>query len=65
MLTLQPAYGRDYKSIAAVQADWDADKDFVVASMGPECGRYVNKSQLEGKKVSVRYARNTKVTVIS
>ena len=29
-LTLQPAYGRDYKSKAAVLADWNDNKDFRV-----------------------------------
>jgi len=27
-MTILPAYGRDYKSAAAVKADWAAGKDF-------------------------------------
>jgi hypothetical protein len=35
MLTgsLTPAYGRDYKSKAALKADWNANKDFVFHNM--------------------------------
>ena len=32
--TLMPAYGRDYKSKAAVQADLDAGKDFLTTGVG-------------------------------
>ena len=32
MITLTPAYGRDYKSKAAVLEDWNAGKDFIIAS---------------------------------
>ncbi len=32
--TLVPAYGRDYKSKAAVQADFDAGKDFLTSGAG-------------------------------
>ncbi|MEE9598172.1 MAG: hypothetical protein V3V96_15480 [Acidiferrobacterales bacterium] len=38
---LVPAYGRDYKSKKAAQADFDADLDFVTAG-----GQYINRSQL-------------------
>ena len=63
MLTLSPAYGRDYKSQKAVQADWDAGKDFVVETMGH--GMYANKADLKGEKVMVRYAKLRKVMVVS
>jgi len=48
-LTLVPAYGRDYKSKAAVQADWDANKDFQIHG-----GPYINKADAEQKGISVR-----------
>ena len=68
-MTLTPAYGRDYKSKAAVLADFDADKDFLVADFSsPWDGKPVNKSQLvsEGFTVAnVRYARLTKVAVVN
>lgn len=65
-LTLVPAYGRDYKSAKAVKADWDAGKDFAIASMG-ECGRYINleDAQKVGMRVSIRYAQLTRVTTFT
>ena len=36
-MTLVPAYGRDYKSAAAVKADWEAGKDFQIAATGQYC----------------------------
>ncbi len=61
-MTLTPAYGRDYKSAKAVQADIDADKDFIEAMSG----RYINKTQLKeiGQAVvNVRYSKLSKVTI--
>lgn len=29
-LDIQPAYGRDYKSIAEVKTDWESGKDFQI-----------------------------------
>ena len=66
-MTLTPAYGRDYKSAKDVKADWDANKDFVIADIfGGNCGLPVNKEQLVGKSITVniRYANEAKVTVI-
>lgn len=64
-MTLTPAYGRDYKSIKAVKEDWEADKDFVIASYGPDEGRYINRAQalsIPHTTFSVRYAKQTKIT---
>jgi len=59
-MTLIPAYGRDYKSKAAVLADWNANKDFVVASIGgPGC--YINKEQADKLEIWIRYAKRTKI----
>lgn len=66
-MTLRPGYGRQYKSIKEVKADWDADKDFVIASYGPDEGRYINKAQALGipnTTFSVRYAKDTKITSV-
>ena len=48
-MTLTPAYGRDYKTAAAVRADWEADKDFIIASTerNQQTGRYINASDAE------------------
>lgn len=63
-LTLQPAYGRDYKSKAAVLADWNANKDFRIASYGPDMGRYINKADATDVTVNIRYQRDTKIVVV-
>ncbi len=41
-LTIVPAYGRVYNSKAAVWSDWIANKDFQIASVGRDQGRYIN-----------------------
>ncbi len=65
-MTLTPAYGRDYKSQKAVRADFDDEKDFIIADFThPDCGRYVNKPQLVGQSVNIRYAGLAKVMVIT
>jgi len=67
-MTLTPAYGRDYKSKKAIQADLDADKDFIIADFGHRYeGKPVNKSQLIEtgvKQVNVRYSKLRKVAVL-
>ena len=69
-MTLKPAYGRDYKSQKEVQADFDADKDFIIADVfSPYSGKPVNKSQivsLEGmtRTITIRYAKLRKVMVV-
>ena len=56
-LVVQPAYGRDYKSKKAVLEDWDAGKDFRVATIGPDAGRYINKQDADrgNLEINVRY----------
>ena len=69
-LTLVPAYGRDYKSQAAVKKDFEANKDFKVCDMSsPWDGAAVNKTDLLNYSdapvnVKVRYNRLTKLMVI-
>ena len=55
---LQPAYGRDYKSLKQAQIDFNADKDFATAM-----GQYINKPQVVDMNMSqirVRYDSNRK-----
>ena len=66
-IEVSPAYGRDYKSARAVKADWDANKDFIVQTIGPDCGRMINKQDAEsvpGLKVQIRYNRMTRVVIV-
>jgi len=56
-LRVVPAYGRDYKSLSAAKADWEADKDFRINDIShPDDGRYVNRPQVpEDTPVLLRY----------
>lgn len=63
MLQVIPAYGRDYKSRAAVLEDWASGKDFQIVGVHPDAGRYVNRDDHSGP-VTVRYGKLRKVTVI-
>jgi len=65
-MTLTPAYGRDYKSKAEVEAAWNGGKDFQIASVGPYMGAYVTKRELVGKEkeVVIRYRKLAEVVVL-
>ena len=64
-MTLTPAYGRDYKSGKEAKAAFDAGVDFRIATVGPDDGRYVTKSELpKGTSVQLRFKRLTGVTVV-
>ena len=61
--SLQPAYGRDYSSKAAMLKDWNANKDFKTPF-----GQSTNKADLKRmgvNRVNIRYSRLTKVAVIN
>jgi hypothetical protein len=67
-MTLSPAYGRDYKSKKAVQADFEEGKDFIICDiMSPYDGRPANKQNMVEsgyKQVNIRYNKLRKVCVI-
>ena len=64
MTTLTPAYGRDYKSKAAIQADIDANKDFIFRDiMSPWDGKPISPSDLKGESVQIRYANLHKAAI--
>ena len=55
-VTLTPAYGRDYKKKADVQADFDAGKDFVMVDLMQTT--HCNKQDIEAMKpvqANIRY----------
>ncbi|MFA6958597.1 MAG: hypothetical protein WC538_22230 [Thermoanaerobaculia bacterium] len=66
-ITVTPAYGRDYKSAAAAKADWDANKDFAIASVWTG-GTYINKEDAENhpsiSAVSIRYRKLRRQVVV-
>lgn len=59
---LTPAYGRDYKSLKAAQADFDADKDFNTAMK-----QYVNRPQIKElglKQIQVHFDKLRKTGML-
>jgi hypothetical protein len=63
MMTVIPAYGRDYKNAADAMAAWNAGKDFMVADMSsPWDGSYVNKGDYSGR-VKIRYLNKRRLCV--
>jgi hypothetical protein len=66
-ITLVPAYGRDYTSAKAVKADFEANKDFIIADLfSGSDGRYANKQDLQKDfdQVTLRYSRLAKLTTV-
>lgn len=61
--TLVPAYGRDYRSKAAILDDLNAGKDFYAE--GAQRG-YINREKLPayGTKFQVRYAKLRNICVV-
>jgi len=62
-MTLTPAYGRDYKSAAAVKKDWAEGKDFIIADFfDPNDGKPINIEDARRagiSKVGIRYKQLT------
>lgn len=68
-ITLCPAYGRDYKSKAAVLDDFQNGKDFMVADyMSPWNGKPATRAELLAHygnvTVNIRYEKNRRVAVV-
>lgn len=65
VVTLTPAYGRDYKSKTLAIKDFDSNKDFVVNGFGH--GSYASKEELieRGVKlVKLRFNKLTKCEIV-
>lgn len=66
-LTLIP-FLKDYKSIKEVKEDFEANHDFVIATMmHPYSGKPANKRDLKGAgetEVHIRYDRLRKITAV-
>jgi len=61
MITLTPAYGRDYKSRKEVVEAWEQGKDFIINDYSsPWDGRPMNKDSKEHGLVTFRFAQNRK-----
>jgi hypothetical protein len=61
--TLVPAYGRDYKSKAAVIADFLGGKDFMLQGING-CGYVSISDYVNPDSVSLRYSKLTKQTIV-
>ena len=59
-LILLPAYGRDYHSREAVLKDWEADKDFTLASTGQKINKSDYLEFAPHAQVKFRYSKKTK-----
>lgn len=73
MLTLVPAYGRDYKTAKEVKEAWSSNKDFLICdiSAGADDGRYINLADatdvrcgVEVSAVKIRYKKLTQLVII-
>ena len=60
MITLIPAYGRDYPSKNMVLLDWITGKDFQVALTG----QYANLQDIPNEAVRIRYGNLRKVVIV-
>lgn len=61
--TLTPAYGRDYKSKAEAEKDFNDGKDFMLNTPGQRC--LINKAQIQpGITVNLRYAKLQKIAPV-
>jgi hypothetical protein len=65
-MILIPAYGRDYISAEAVKADWDANKDFLIADVSNRYnGMPINKQDAPKGIYNIRYNKRTQVCVVT
>jgi hypothetical protein len=64
-MTVSGAYGRDYKSLKAAKADWDANKDFRIRDLFSGAGTYINKADAQklaaSTSIMVRYNKDRKI----
>lgn len=62
-ISVIPAYGRDYKTEAEVQAAWDAGSDFLIEDYA--LSGYVNiGDKPDNFTLQVRYAKQSKIHII-
>lgn len=66
MLTLVPAYGRDYRSAKDARTAWYADQDWRISNFhSPDDGRYINRPQTKpGERFLLRFKRLTLTCVV-
>lgn len=63
-MVLSPAYSRDYSSKAAVLEAFNAEKDFMAYDRTVGRDRAINRQQLRGQDIEIRYAKLRKVILV-
>ena len=67
VITVMPAYGRDYETAEGAIADWLADKDFFICT--PGYPSYLNKADAERfgtprNTIRIRYKKKTELVIL-
>ena len=65
MLTIIPAYGRDYTNKKQVLDDLNAKKDFLAAYYNSRWQAWNIEQAGEGEQISVRYSNSRKQTIVT
>lgn len=68
MITVSPAYGRDYSTAKSAKSDWLANKDFFIQDFfSPWDGKPINREDCSraypGASVQIRFCNMRKQTV--
>ena len=67
MITLVPAYGRDYKSKKEVMKDFNENKDFIINDISSRWdGKPANKNDLikDHDEVKIRYKKHQEIAIV-
>ena len=63
MVTLLPAYGRDYKSKKDAEKDFRDGKDFICADIW-NSGRYCSIEDFPNQTVKIRFCKKRKIIMV-
>ena len=68
MIILSPAYGRNYTTQERARDDFLNNKDFIIESKGPSCGRYCDVAGLRlthpDETIEIQFANKTKAVMV-
>lgn len=65
MITVIPAYGRDYKSSKEAIEDWEKGKDFIICDVSNVYdGKAININSKPNDRIKIRYNGNKKFTIV-
>ena len=63
-MTLTPSYGRDYTKSKDAVADFEAGKDFTVASVDGPMGQQCSIRNFPGRTVKLRFNKNQSFVMV-